>query len=131
MSLKADTKVSQRREPLTYRTIIMRWLGILAPLAAAFGEQQLAYYLVLPACRRGIPLLLHIPPILALLIAGWVAAMSWREVENAGGWRSIDEPPQPGSGWFFGAVGVILSAMATLLIVAQWLPTLFIPACQH
>jgi hypothetical protein len=131
MSLKADTKVSQTREPLTYRTITMRWVAMLAPLVAAFGEQQFAYYLVQPACRHGIPLVLHIPPTLALVIAGWAAAISWGEVENAGGWRSIDEPTHPGSGWFFGAVGVIVSVMAALLIFAQWLPTLFISACQH
>jgi len=131
MSLKAETKASQTKEPLTYWTITARWFGILGPLAAAFGEQQLAYYLVLPACRGGHALLLHIPPILGLALTAWTASISLHEINEVGGFRAADEPVRTGSAWFFGAVGLFLSGLAAALILAQWVPTLFIPACQH
>jgi hypothetical protein len=130
MTLREDTKVSQTREPLGYRTIAVRWSAMLAPLAAAFGQQQLAYYLVQPACGHGQPLLLHLPPVLALAITAWAVAVCWREVQRAGGWHRIDEPSVPGTGWFFGSVGLLLGGISLVLILAQWLPTLFIPACR-
>ena len=131
MSLKEETKASESREPLTYRTIVLRWFGILTPLNAAWIQQQLGYYLVAPACKGGHTLLLHLPPILALALTGMAVIISWREIEAAGGWHSADEPTRTGSAWFFGALGLILSGLAAALIFAQWLPTLFIPACQR
>jgi hypothetical protein len=131
MSLKAETKASQSRGILTYRTIALRWFGIVAPLVAAFGQQQLAYFLVLPACQRGQPFWLHLPPLLGLALTAFAAVISWREIETAGGSDGEDEPLRTGSAWFFGVVGLILSGLAAALIFAQWLPTLFIPACQR
>ncbi|HEY3746902.1 MAG TPA: hypothetical protein VGL17_11700 [Gemmatimonadaceae bacterium] len=131
MPLKADTKESETAQALTYRSITARWFGMLAPLTAAWGQQQLAYYLVGPACRTGHVLLLHFPPILALAITGLAAFLCWSELNEIGESRTTDEPVQTGSEWFFGAVGLFLSALALVVILAQWIPTLFIPACQH
>ena len=131
MPLQADTKESEEKQALTYRTIAARWFGILGPLAAAWGQQQLAYYFVGPACRSGHVLLLHLPAILALAITAFAAFLCWSELNEVGGLRIADEPMQTGSEWFFGAVGLFLSALAVAVILAQWIPTLFIPACQH
>ena len=131
MTLRADTKERKEKESLGYRTVAARWFGMLAPLAAAWGQQQLAYYFVLPTCRRGVWPLLHLPPILALAITAWAAASGWRELNESGGWRGGDDPVRTGSAWFFGAVGLMLSGLAAALILAQWIPTLFIPACQR
>jgi hypothetical protein len=131
MPLKADTKESETVQPLTYRSITARWFGMLGPLTAAWGQQQLAYYLVGPACRTGHVLLLHFPAILALAITALAAFLCWNELNKVGGSRTTDEPVQTGSEWFFGAVGLFLSALAVAVILAQWIPTLFIPACQH
>ncbi|MFL5594920.1 MAG: hypothetical protein ACJ785_09955 [Gemmatimonadaceae bacterium] len=131
MTLKSDTEESKASEPLTYRTITARWFGVLGPLAAVFGQQQLAYYFVLPACRRGFWPLLHLPPILALAVTLAAATIGWRELNQSGGWRGGDDPTRTGSAWFFGAVALILSGLAGVLILAQWIPSLLIPACQH
>jgi hypothetical protein len=131
MPLKADTKQSEEEQALTYRTIAARWFGMLAPLTAAWGQQQLAYYLVAPACRSGHVLLLHFPAILALAVTALAAFLCWSELDADGDSRRTDEPMRTGSEWFFGAVGLFLSALAVAVILAQWIPTLFIPACQH
>jgi hypothetical protein len=131
MPLKADTKESEEGQALTYRTITARWFGMLAPLTAAWCQQQLAYYLVGPACKTGNGLLLHFPAILALAITALAAFLCWSELNAVGGSRNGDEPMRTGSEWFFGAVGLFLSALAVAVILAQWIPTFFIPACQH
>jgi hypothetical protein len=131
MSLKGETRKSEEGQALTYRTITARWFGMLAPLTAAWGQQQLAYYLVGPACRTGHVLLLHFPAILGLAITGLAVLVCLSELNKVGDSRSADEPMQTGSEWFFGAVGLFLSALAVAVILAQWIPTLFIPACQH
>jgi hypothetical protein len=131
MSLESDTDKSKASEPLAYRTIVARWFGMLAPLAAVWGQQQLAYYFVLPACRLGFWPLLHLPPIIALAITAVAAVIGWRELDESGGWRGADDSARTGSVWFFGAVALLLSGLAGALILAQWIPTLFIPACQH
>ena len=131
MTLESDTRETKASEPLANRTIAVRWFGIIAPLAAVWGQQQLAYYFVLPACRRGFWLLLHLPPVLALAITIAAAVIGWREVEESGGWRGGQDPIKTGSAWFFGAVTLLLSGLAAVIILAQWIPALFIPACQH
>lgn len=131
MTLKSDTSESKASEPLGYRTITARWFGILAPLAAAWGQQQLAYYFVLPACRSGFWPLLHLPPILALALTLAAAVIGWRELNQSGGGREGEDPMRTGSAWFFGAVALMLSGLAGILILAQWIPSLFISACQH
>lgn len=131
MPLIAETKESEEKQALTYRTITARWFGMLAPLTAAWGQQQLAYYLVAPACRTGHVLLLHFPPILALAITTLAAFLCWSELNEVGDSGNGNEPMRTGSEWFFGTVGLFLSALAVAVILAQWIPALFIPACQH
>ena len=131
MTLKSDTDETKAREPLSYWTIAARWFGLLAPLAAVWGQQQLAYYFVLPVCRRGFWPLLHLPPVLALAITAAAVVVGWHELDESGGWRGGDDPVKTGSAWFFGAVTLLLSGLAAALILAQWIPALFIPACQH
>jgi len=131
MTLKSDTRETKASEPLSYRTITARWFGLLGPLAAVWGQQQLAYYFVLPVCRRGFWPLLHLPPVLALAITAAAVVVGRHELDESGGWRGGDDPVKTGSAWFFGAVTLLLSGLAAALILAQWIPALFIPACQH
>jgi hypothetical protein len=131
VSLESDTQVSKASEPLSNRTIAARWFGILGPLAAVWGQQQLAYYFVLPACRRGFWPLLHLPPILALAVTLGAAVIGWRELNQSGDRREGEDPTRTGSAWFFGAVTLMISGLGVVLILAQWIPSLFISACQH
>src|SRR5437763_145504 len=100
MTLKSDTSESKASEPLTYRTITARWFGVLGPLAAVWIQQQLAYYFVLPACRRGFWPLLHLPPIIALAITAVAVMIGWRELDESGDGTEATtrrEPGLPGS----------------------------------
>src|SRR2546423_11452286 len=131
MTLKSDTSESKASEPLTYRTITARWFGVLGPLAAVWIQQQLAYYFVLPACRRGVWPLLHLPPIIALAITAVAGMIGWGELGESGGWHGGDDPTRTRAAWFFGAVALLPSGPAAPRLFPQRIPPLFIPPCHH
>jgi hypothetical protein len=110
--------------------IFARWFGVLGPPSAAFAQQQLAYSFVDLACAKHAPLLVHLPLILAIGVTGWAAALAWREWPHESSELHAPDDPSPDSRRFFSALGLILSAISLLLIVAQWLPALFIHPCQ-
>jgi hypothetical protein len=117
-------------EPLTPRRIAARWFAAIGPAAAAFGQQQLSYALVEEACARHAPALVHLPVILGLAFTGIAAELARREWARNGGRLEAGNGPG-GMGAFFGVVGLMMSALAAGLILAQWLPTLFLDPCRR
>jgi hypothetical protein len=118
-------------EELSSRQVGERWFGILGPLAAVWIQQQLGYYLVPKACYSGNPFIPHIAPLVGIAITAYAGLVSWREVEHARGHRSESQASNSSSAWFFGAVGLLMTALAAALIVAEWLPDFFINPCTR
>src|SRR5204862_6322281 len=102
MTLKSDTRESKASEPLGYRTVTARWFGLLGPLAAVWGQQQLGYYFVLPVCRRGFWPLLRLPPVLAVAVTAAAVVVGWHEVAESGGWRGGGDAVATGVARCFG-----------------------------
>jgi uncharacterized membrane protein YcjF (UPF0283 family) len=92
--------------------------SVLGPPVAAFTEQQAAYALVEPACA-GHPVLLHLPALLCLAVVGLAGMICRKE------WERGDPTSR-----FFSLVGVLMSGIAVAVILAQWLPTLFLDPCH-
>jgi len=127
----ASVSPEARAERLTKRRIAAQWFSVAGPPIAAFGHQQLSYVFVDEACRRHAPLLMHLPPVLALVVTTVATTLAWREWERGGHRLSPDDSVVIGSVRFFGALGLALSGLALVLILAQWLPTLFLHPCQR
>ena len=104
--------------------------GIVGPAVAAFGHQQLSYALVEEACRRHAPALEQLPPVPALGITALAGIVAWRAWRRSAPTVSGGEDVTVGTDWFFGLVGLAMSGLAVTLILAQWLPTLFLHPCQ-
>lgn len=117
-------------ESLTWRQTWARWFGLLGPLAAAFMQQQLAYGFTSWACTKGAVVLVHLPAVLALLITAFAASISRREYRESAD-TSDDRGRETSSAHFFGAAGLVASGLGAALILAQWLPTIFIHPCQR
>lgn len=132
MVKRIDPPEEQRELPpgehAHWRHVAALWFSLLGPLAAAWGQQQLAYSWVPLACRSGNVLLLHIPPLLGLGVAGLAGSIAWREYRNAR--DPLDKSQSAASSEFFGLTGLILSGLAAALILGFWLPNFFVDPCQ-
>ena len=108
------------------------WFGVLAPPFAALCQLQTNYALVLWACGGpGRVWALHAVTLAALLVAlfaGWVACRKWRAA--GAGWE--DEGGGPvARGRFMAAVGMLVSSLSALVMVAMWIPVFVYGPCQR
>jgi hypothetical protein len=108
------------------------WAGVLAAPLAMLVELQVNYALVVWACKAGgreWPLHLVALAALAVSVAGGL--LSWRNWRLAGG-KLYDEDAgvMPRSS-FMAAVGVMFSALISLVVIAQWIPVFIHGPCQR
>lgn len=108
------------------------WAGMLAAPLAMLVELQVNYALVVWACKAGgreWPL--HLVAFAALAVSAAGGLLSWRNWRLAGGrWYDEDAGVMPRSS-FMAAVGVMVSALIVLVVVAQWIPVFIHGTCQR
>lgn len=92
------------------------WTGLLLAPAAWLTSLEVGYVLVRPDCAGGTLLRQHTVHAGFLLIAlgGWLVAWRARQAERD----------------FLSTLGVLVSALFVLVLVAQWIPTFLIHPCQ-
>src|SRR5687767_5429898 len=106
------------------------WAANLIGPAAALAGLEVAYLLTDRACSTGDELPVHLTWLVCLLVAmlgGWVGHREWRRW--GGGPAGEDGGPE-GRSRFLALVGMLASAMAALVILAQWSANLFFQPCQ-
>ena len=103
--------------------------NLLGPLAALVGL-EIAYIFADRACTTGDMLPVHLTWIVSLLaatVAGW---LGWREWRRWGGGHAGEEAGIEGRSRFLALMGMLLSAMAALVIAAQWSAAFVFHPCQ-
>jgi membrane protease YdiL (CAAX protease family) len=105
-------------------------VGVLLAPAATLAGLQLAYQYVPHDCRAGSAVLGHIIHGGALLLCLAGAFIAWSEWQRYGGDWPEEEAGPIGRSRLLGAVGVLISLLSALVVVAQWLPTFFLSPCQ-
>jgi hypothetical protein len=118
-------------ERLNAARIAGLWFLLAGPPLAAFLQQQLTYMMVTPACERRLPWLVHLPLLPGLLLIGLAGVIARREWQRAGQQPSTDVGGLLAASRLFSLVGFALCGLALALILAQWLPTLFLDPCQR
>jgi hypothetical protein len=106
------------------------WLGILLPPAAWAIQLQTVYLTSETGCRSNDFTANHLVSVFAILlstIGGVIAWSSW--LESGKGWKAEDAGTISRSR-FMAILGMLLGGLFTLLIFAQWLPTLFGVPCD-
>jgi hypothetical protein len=121
MTAAEDSRLD--RDDLTNGEIAARWFWILGPLLAALAQQELSYAFVTWACVHRMIFVLSVPALLALAVTAIAAVTSRREYNR-------ETRDSPGSSRFFAITGLFVSALSAALILAMWLPTLFIDPCR-
>jgi hypothetical protein len=107
------------------------WVGVLVPPLAMLIQLQVNYSLVYWACGTTHTWGLHLVSLLTLALTvacGLLALRNWR---LAGG-----ETDDEGAGViprsrFMALVGIMESALITLVLIAQWIPIFVYGACQR
>jgi hypothetical protein len=108
------------------------WAGMLAGPLAMLIELQVNYALVNWACGAARwEWALHAVAFLALLVTVAGGLLSWRNWRRAGAeWEDEGAGVMPRSR-FMAAVGVLISALLALVVVAQWIPIFIYGPCQR
>ncbi len=107
------------------------WAGVLAGPLATLTQLQVNYALVLWACGAGREWALHLVSLLALLVVVAGGLLSWHNRRRAGGgWEDDGAGVVPRSR-FMAVVGILISALTALVVIAQWIPIFVYGPCQR
>lgn len=100
------------------------WLAMLLPPTAWAVQLQVLWLASEYGCLTSDFTWNHVTSLVALLfsLAGlWIGMHEWR---STGGGTDDDEATQPSLRRFMSLVGILTGALFTVVIFAQWLPTL-------
>jgi hypothetical protein len=122
--------VDPRTEIPDAREIRALWAGLLLPPIAFLIDLEAAYALVPKACssRNEFPVhLVHVACLLLALIGGLIAWHWWKL-------RGATWPREEGGALarsrFMAGLGLLMSALFVLVIVAMWIPSFVLNPCQ-
>lgn len=124
MTVDSRTDVSDARE------IRDLWTGLLLAPAAFLLNLEVAYALVPTACASSTLLLVHAVHAVCLVLAALGAMTALRR------WRLTGETWPGGAGGrlsrsrFMSGLGLFLSLLFVLVILAQWIPSFVLSPCQ-
>jgi hypothetical protein len=116
--------------PFEERAPALQWIGLLLAPAAFFAHLQIGYLLVPWACVRDGRLWVHLLGALAIAMAlagVWAAWTTHARSDNA---QPNDDPGAVPRTRFMGTVGLCMSGVFVLLLVAQWAAGFIISPCQ-
>ncbi|HEY8562458.1 MAG TPA: hypothetical protein VIL74_18920 [Pyrinomonadaceae bacterium] len=106
------------------------WLGLLLPPGAWAVQLQTVYLTSEYGCKHADFMPNHLASVFALLLSVVGGVVSWRSwLETGKKWDAQKADPIDRSR-FMAILGMLTSALFTLLIFAQWLPTLLGVPCD-
>ena len=124
MTVDSRTAIPDARE------IRALWTGLLLAPLAFLLNLEVAYALVPVACSARARVLVHLVHLVCLILAIAGALTAWRRWRAAGEtWPGEAGGPIARSG-FMAGLGVLLSGLFALVIVAQWIPSFMLSPCQ-
>jgi hypothetical protein len=110
-------------------TLVSQWAGVLLGPAAWALHLQVSYTLATFACEDVWRLTLHATFLVTLALAltgAYIGRANWRASRQA-----QPEGLRLDRSRFMAVAGIALSLFFAIVIVAQWIPTLFIEPCRY
>lgn len=118
------SKAEAKREFSEKKGQLSLWVGTLLPPLSWAAHVLITYQLSEFGCVHGNYLPIHIASAVLLLLSLIGGFLSWSHWNDVGGaWKTEDFGVVPRSR-FMSILGVMFSALFSLLIIGQWLPTL-------
>lgn len=112
------------------RAPALQWVGLFLAPAVFFAHLQTAYVLVPWVCVTRQVVWLHLVDVLAIALAAAGSWAAWRVHARARGEQANDGAGSVPRTRFLGLIGLCISAVFVLLLVAQWAASLTISPCQ-
>lgn len=133
MAAETETKTNAgaKKESESDRGLLRLWAGLLVAPLAFLLNLQVNYTLTQKLCPGGPLLILHLMTLCFLLLAAGGAFIAWREWERAGRKWPDEAADRTTRNRFMGAVGLLMSVLFFLIIVAQWIPQFIFSPCQR
>jgi hypothetical protein len=122
--------VDRRTDIPDAREIRALWAGLLLAPAAFLLNLEVAYALVPAACSAGSRLRVHLVHLLCLLIAAAGGFTAWQAWRSSGEIWPGEEGGRLGRSRFMAGLGLLLSGLFVLVILAQWIPSFVLNPCQ-
>jgi hypothetical protein len=107
------------------------WCGILLGPIAALSQLEANYALVLWACGAGHDWPLHVVSATAILVSLFAGVLAYRVWKQLGAKGDEDGSGPLPRARFMAAVGMLISLVMLLVIVAQWIPVFVYGSCQR
>jgi uncharacterized membrane protein YidH (DUF202 family) len=108
----------------------MLWGGLLIAPVAFLANLEIAYALVSTACGSRTTLPLHLVNAASLVLALVGGLMAWRTWNEVGRAWPDGEPGPIGRSRFLASVGLMLTGICVLVILAQWTAVFLLDPCQ-
>ena len=105
------------------------WFPIVVPPLAVLAQESVNYALVAFECVAQQRLPVHAVSTVALAIALFGALSAWQDLRASGVSGPADSGGPRSNARFLAFVGVAVSALMALAVIAMWLTTAFIPPC--
>ena len=106
------------------------WAANLLPAAATLGGLEMAYIFADRACTTGDMLPVHLTWAVSLGLALLGVRLGWGQWRRWGGGHAGEEGAPEGRSRFLAVLGMLVGAMASLAIAAQWSANFFFHPCQ-
>jgi hypothetical protein len=106
------------------------WAGLLVPPVVWALQMQLGYTMVPWACERHHRWPLHLITVIALLVALCGGYASWTVWSRLGPAWSNEMPGKKQTSRFMALLGLLITAMFSLTIIAQGIPSFVLHPCQ-
>jgi hypothetical protein len=121
-----EASMSTSHVPQSERPHWALWIGVLAGPILWFVQMEANFVLVRETCGTGRLNLLRGITVASAIIAMLAAMLAWRNFRT-----SANAADNPGLRRFMGSLGILVSLLFALVILAQGLPTFFIDPCKE
>ncbi len=111
--------------------ILWLWAGLLTAPLAFLLHLQVNYALVQQLCQSEHKRVLHLVTLVFLLIAAGGGLIAWRNWESSGRKWPMDAATVTERSRFMSIIGLLISALVILLLVAQLIPQFIYDPCQR
>ncbi|HJQ70616.1 MAG TPA: hypothetical protein VKA70_16685 [Blastocatellia bacterium] len=110
--------------------LLALWAGVLLAPFAFLLNLQISYALVPWACSAGQPFWLHVASCGSLLLSLLGLFTAWRNWQKAGRESKVEGGDPRARSRFMAMLGLLMSGLFSLVILAQWIADFIIDPCQ-